>query len=129
MTSPTSPAAPSVLDQLPEDQRQFINGWSWGGFAFNCIFLIGMKQTLLGIGYLIVVWIPVVPIVAIVYLGLKGRAIAWKKRQWQGFDDFQKCMRIWDKWGIIIVAVMVGSFILAMVFAIVASMFAARQAT
>jgi len=72
-----------------------IAGWSWGAFLWNWIWAI-FNNTWIGLLALI----PGVNIVMIFVLGVKGREWAWKNKQWESVEHFNRVQRKWSVWGI-----------------------------
>ena len=73
-----------------------IKGWSWGAFLLNWIWSIG-NNTWIGLLSLI----PYLGIIMVIILGIKGREWAWKNKQWDSVEHFQRVQRKWSKWGVI----------------------------
>ena len=74
-----------------------VKGWSWGAFLFNWIWAIANKTW---IGLLALV--PYVGFVAAIYLGVKGRELAWQNKRWDSLEHFNRVQRLWSMWGAII---------------------------
>jgi len=72
-----------------------VAGWSWGAFLLNWIWAIG-NRTWIGLLALI----PYVGLGVAIWLGLKGREMAWKNGKWQNVDHFNLVQRRWSQWGI-----------------------------
>ncbi|CAH0177080.1 hypothetical protein SRABI118_01139 [Massilia sp. Bi118] len=78
-------------NEVPEG----VKGWSWGPFLLNWIWAIGNRTW---IGLLVV--IPYVgPLVAL-WLGFKGRELAWKAREWESVEEFDRVQKKWSRWGV-----------------------------
>ena len=88
-----------------------VKGWSWGAFLFNWIWAIANKTW---IGLLALV--PYVGFIAAIYLGVKGRELAWQNKRWDSLEHFNRVQRLWSMLGAII---FVGVFGLGIVAAIV----------
>lgn len=73
-----------------------IKGWSWGAFLLNWIWAIGNKSY---IGLL--VFVPYLGFLVLIYLGIKGREMAWKNKRWESIEHFNIVQRKWSKWGFI----------------------------
>ena len=82
-----------------------VKGWSWGAFLLNWIWAIGNRSW---IGLLAV--IPYVGWIMAFWLGFKGREMAWKNKQWDSLEHFNRVQRKWSQWaiGIMVVAIIVG---------------------
>lgn len=72
-----------------------IAGWSWGAFLWNWIWAI-FNNTWIGLLALV----PGVNLVMIFVLGAKGREWAWKNKQWDSVEHFNRVQRKWSVWGI-----------------------------
>lgn len=99
-------AATQPSSSLPDG----IKGWSWGAFWLNCIWAI-FNKTWIGLLALI----PLVNLVMMVILGLKGREWAWKNGTWSSIEHFN---RVQKKWSLAAWIVVAASFILGIAFAI-----------
>jgi len=86
-----------------------VAGWSWGAFVFSWIWAIGNRTWwgLLGL-------VPGVGLVMRVVLGVKGREWAWRSRNWDSVDHFQRVQRRWS----IAAGVCLGLVLLALVAAL-----------
>jgi hypothetical protein len=73
-----------------------IKGWSWGAFFWTWIWAIGNK-TYIGLLALI----PYVGFIMAIYLGIKGREMAWRNKQWDSVEHFQRVQRKWTMWALI----------------------------
>ena len=87
-----------------------VKGWSWGAFFLSWIWAIG-NRTWIGLLALI----PYVNIVVMIWLGVKGREMAWKNRAWRDLDHFNSVQKKWSQWGI---GLACASFVLGIVAAI-----------
>ncbi len=97
-----------------------IAGWGWGPFLWNWIWAI-FNKTWIGL----ICLIPYVNLVGIIYLGLKGRELAWQNKRWESVEHFQRVQRAWSMRGLIVIVFV---FVLGIVAAIAIPMFvAARQ--
>lgn len=85
-----------------------VKGWSWGAFLFNWIWAI-FNKTWIGL----LCFIPYIGIVMSIYLGVKGRELAWQNKRWDSLEHFNRVQRQWSKWGVIIVVGVFGLGILA----------------
>lgn len=75
---------------LPEG----VAGWSWGAFLMNWMWAIPNR---VWIGLLAL--IPYAGLIVVVYLGYKGRELAWKNKRWESVEHFQQVQRRWAMWG------------------------------
>ena len=72
---------------------------------FEWIYLSAMNANQRGIVVLLISLIPYLGALAMfIYVGLKGRRIAWESRKWKDYNDFEACQRIWDRWALWILA-------------------------
>ncbi|TMO28029.1 hypothetical protein CWC28_09835 [Pseudoalteromonas sp. S4492] len=94
------------VDDLPEG----IKGFSWGAFLLSWIWAIG-NSTWIGLLALV----PYVGFIVSVYLGFKGREMAWQNKRWDSVEHFQRVQKQWSFWGVLIIG---GIFLLGIVAAI-----------
>jgi hypothetical protein len=87
-----------------------VKGWSWGALIWNWVWSI-FNKTWLGLLALV----PYVGVVVALYLGFKGRELAWKNKRWDSLEHFNRVQRSWSKWALIL---LVGAFLLGIVAAI-----------
>lgn len=71
-----------------------IKGWSWGAFFLNWIWAIG-NRTYIGLLALI----PYAGFIVAIWLGFKGREMAWKNKHWDSVEHFNRVQRRWSIWG------------------------------
>jgi len=91
-----------------------VKGWSWGAFLLGWIWAIG-NQTWIGLLCLI----PYVGFICAIYLGVKGRELAWRNKRWDNLEHFNRVQRAWSMWAGILVG---GAFVLGILFAIIIPM-------
>lgn len=72
-----------------------IKGWSWGAFFLNWIWAVG-NRTWVGLFAMI----PYVGFGVMIWLGVKGREMAWKNARWESVEHFNHVQRKWSQWGI-----------------------------
>jgi len=104
-------AAPAVRLDKPSprgasgDIPDGVKGSSWGAFFLNWIWAIGNRSW---IGLLALV--PYVGWLMVFWLGFKGREMAWKNKQWDSLEHFNRVQRKWSQWGvgIMLIALIVG---------------------
>ena len=82
------------VDDLPEG----IKGFSWGAFLLSWIWAIG-NSTWIGLLALV----PYVGFIVSVYLGFKGREMAWQNKRWDSVEHFQRVQKQWSFWGVLII--------------------------
>lgn len=91
---------------VPEE----VKGWCWGGFLWGWIWGIG-NGTFIALLNLI----PWVGLVVQIYLGVKGRELAWRNKRWESVEHFNRVQRLWSLWWLGLVG---GVIALAFLFAI-----------
>jgi hypothetical protein len=91
---------------LPEG----VKGWSWGAFFLNWIWAL-FNRTWWGLLALV----PYVGFLVAIYLGIKGRELAWRNKRWDSVEHFNRVQRSWSKWALI---VFFGAFVIGIVAAI-----------
>ena len=98
----TAGIAPVILDKpvapviaTPDGMPDGVKGWSWGAFFLNWIWAIGNRSW---IGLLALV--PYVGWIMAFWLGFKGREMAWKNKQWDSLEHFNRVQKTWSKWGV-----------------------------
>ena len=94
------------VDDLPEG----IKGFSWGAFLLSWIWAIG-NSTWIGLLALV----PYVGFIVSIYLGFKGREMAWQNKRWDSVEHFQRVQKQWSFWGVLIIG---GIFLLGILSAI-----------
>lgn len=85
-----------------------VAGWSWGAFLWNWLWAI-FNKTWIGLLALI----PYVGLIVAIYLGVKGRELAWCNKRWESVEHFNRVQRSWSMWGAIIILGTIGLGILA----------------
>ena len=59
--------------------------------------------------------VPYIGFIMALYLGFKGREMAWRNKRWDSIDEFNRVQKKWSKWGVILVVGIMGIGILAAV--------------
>ncbi len=74
-----------------------IQRWSWGAFLLNAPWAISNRIWWGAVAALVPLFVllPWLGLPIWFLLGFKGRAWAWRKRQWQSFEHFEKVQRRW----------------------------------
>ena len=85
-----------------------VGGWSWGAFLLNWIWAIG-NRTWIGL----LCFVPYIGFLCSIYLGVKGRELAWKNKRWDSLEHFNRVQQKWSIWGLILVVGVMGIGILA----------------
>jgi hypothetical protein len=104
-----SPQPSTKPDPEPEPIPSGIQGWSWGAFLLSFVWAIrfrvwwGLLSLIPGLGLGVLVW-----------LGIKGREMAWRKGQWDSAEAFSRVQRRWSMAGIALT--LLGGVVLAGVF-------------
>lgn len=70
-----------------------IKGWSWGAFFFNWLWAI-FNRTWIGLLCLI----PYIGLIFSLYLGIRGRELAWQNKRWKSIEHFNRVQRRWSIW-------------------------------
>jgi len=84
---------------------RFSGMWNWGAFLLCPFWLLNHGALGLGIGYIIVSFIPFIGIVALgmaIYFGIKGNDWAVQHRTFSSEDQFVAVQNAWRNWGIVI---------------------------
>lgn len=79
-----------------------IRGWSWGAAGLTWIW--GIYH---GVWISLLTFIPLVNIVMIIVLGIKGNEWAWRARKWESVEKFVSSQKKWKPWGIVFFALMI----------------------
>lgn len=89
--------------EIPEG----IDEWNWGAFFLNWIWGIGNKTY---IAFLAL--IPLINIVMMIILGLKGNKMAWKNKEWESVEHFKEVQKKWNLTGIVAFGIYIIIFII-----------------
>lgn len=108
-------ASPAIADTVPDG----IKGWSWGAFLLNWIWAVG-NRTWIGLLALI----PYVGLGVAIWLGIKGREMAWKNGQWQSVEHFNRVQKKWSQWG---VGILLASCVIGLLIGVGAAMYESRS--
>lgn len=90
-----------------DDVPNGVKGWSWGAFFLTWIWGISNR-----VWISLLALIPIVNIFVAIFLGLKGRELAWKARQWSDLDTFNKYQRGWNTAGFITITLIIVVFVI-----------------
>jgi hypothetical protein len=77
-----------------------IAGWSWGAFMWNWIWAV-FNKTWIGLLGLV----PFLGILIRIYLGVKGRELAWRNKRWDSIEHFNRVQRSWSVWGLVFLGI------------------------
>lgn len=80
-------------EQLPAG----IKGWCWGGFLLNWVWAIRFR-----VWWGLLALIPLVGLPVTVWLGIKGRELAWRRGNWTSVQAFNDAQRKWSIGGAVI---------------------------
>lgn len=84
-----------------------IKKWNWGAFLLAFFWSIGNKTY---IGLLTLV--PYLGFIMLFVLGAKGSEWAWRNKEWESIEHFNKTQRAWTKWGVgVFIVVFIISFL------------------
>jgi hypothetical protein len=84
-----------------------VRGWSWGAFCLSWIWAV-FNKTWIGLLCLV----PYVGFLMALYLGVRGRELAWRNKRWDSVEQFNQVQKRWSFWGVVIV---VGATLLGIV--------------
>lgn len=87
-----------------------IKGWSWGAFLLSWLWAI-FNRTWWGL----LAFIPYVGLIVALWLGFKGREMAWRNCSWDSVEHFNRVQKKWSQWGVILVF---GSMLIGIIAAI-----------
>lgn len=88
-----------------------VAGWSWGAFLLNWIWAV-FNRTWIGLAC----FIPYIGFIVSIYLGFKGRELAWRNKEWDSLEHFnrvQKKWSVWSVWSVVVIFGFAGTGILA----------------
>ena len=111
-SAPTCPqcGAPQAFESQGDAIPDGVRGWSWGAFLLTWIWAIG-NRTWIGLLALV----PYVGIGVAIWLGIKGREVAWKNASWDSVEHFNRVQKKWSQWA---VGILVGAFLIGLLAAI-----------
>ena len=107
MNNPYNPPSAPVGD-LPTDRLNNsgggrhieippgIKGWSWGAFFFN-----GIWAPFNRVWFGLLAFIPYAGLLVALYLGFKGRELAWRNKRWESIEHFNRVQRRWSQWVVV----------------------------
>jgi len=89
-------------EELPDE----IMGWSWGACFLNGVWGVGNRTY-----SALLAFIPVLNILMMLTLGLNGRKWAWKNKEWESVEHFNRVQKKWDIAGFVALGLYVIVFI------------------
>jgi len=95
---PSCGAPQNAKNMTSENVPEGVKGWSWGAFLLSGFWAIGNK-TWIGL----LAFVPYLGFIMTVVLGFKGREWAWKNKQWDSVEHFNRVQTKWSFWGAIII--------------------------
>jgi hypothetical protein len=121
MNNPYSPPKAAVADIADDSVNNSgggrgvippdgVRGWSWGAFFLNWIWAIGNRTW---IGLLAI--IPYVGFIMAIYLGMKGRELAWRNKRWDSLEHFNRVQRRWSLWSLVLILIALLGIVAAIV--------------
>lgn len=95
----TTPSNNSGMEEkiFPEG----VSGWSWGGFGLGLVWAIGNRIWIGLLALIPCLLLPYLGLMVHIYLGIKGRELAWKNKKWESVEEFDRIQNLWGKWGVI----------------------------
>lgn len=119
---PFVPQGSASAVPVPQGEGGYVDeGWSWGSFALNYMFLIAIRKYEY-LYVLILFLIPIVNIFAgfgmIIYLGMNGRELARNSRTFSNHEQYLGFMKGIDHAGKIISYVMLPVFALGVIVSV-----------
>ena len=89
----------------PAELPAELDRWNWGAFFLNWIWGIGNSTWIA-----LLALVPVVNIIMMFVLGLRGNRWAWRNRAWRSADQFRRSQRAWGFAGLAVWIVALGAF-------------------
>jgi len=75
------------------------------------LWALGSRLYVLGLGLIVLAFVPVIGQISLlgvaIWLGVKGRQMAWKSGKWKDFEAFRKRQKLLDNIGFILLFVTV----------------------
>lgn len=114
------------------EEQQMIDAatkkWSWGGFCFGWIWsvfngiywpLVLIPAALLDVIFdntAVSVLTGIIELGIAIYLGINGKAMAWKSKQWESLEQFTRVQHNWAMAALWVVLGCVGLVVLLLMF-------------
>lgn len=96
-SAPTHNARPPAPTRPDEPLPAGIKGWCWGGFLLNWVWAIRFRVWL---GLL--AFVPLIGLAVPIWLGIKGRELAWRRGDWNSVQEFNDAQRKWSIGGAVV---------------------------
>lgn len=96
-SAPTHNARPPAPTRPDEPLPAGIKGWCWGGFLLNWVWAIRFRVWL---GLL--AFVPLIGLAVPIWLGIKGRELAWRRGNWNSVQEFNDAQRKWSIGGAVV---------------------------
>lgn len=74
-----------------------VEGWSWGAFLLSFIWGFGNNTPISVLSL-----VPYAGFGMNIYLGMKGRELAWKNKRWKSVEHFNRVQRLWSVCGVVL---------------------------
>ena len=87
-----------------------VKGFSWGALIWSWLWSI-FNGTWIGLLALV----PYVGFGVAIYLGFKGREMAWRNKRWDNLEHFNRVQRSWTRWGLVVPGIALIGIIVAIV--------------
>lgn len=98
--NPQPPARPQPAPAgCDEPLPAGVKGWCWGGFLLNWIWAIRFR-----VWWGLLALVPLVGLAVPIWLGIKGRELAWRRGVWTSVQAFNEAQRKWSIAGTVVTA-------------------------
>lgn len=96
-SAPTHNARPPAPTRPDEPLPAGIKGWCWGGFLLNWAWAIRFR-----VWWGLLAFVPLIGLAVPIWLGIKGRELAWRRGDWSSVQAFNDAQRKWSIGGAVI---------------------------
>lgn len=96
-TTQPSAQSQSVTARPDEPLPAGIKGWCWGGFLLNWVWAIRFR-----VWWGLLAFVPLVGLAVPIWLGIKGREVAWRRGEWSSVQAFNDAQRKWSIGGAVV---------------------------
>lgn len=96
-SAPTHNARPPAPTRPDEPLPSGIKGWCWGGFLLNWVWAIRFR-----VWWGLLAFVPLIGLAVPIWLGIKGRELAWRRGDWSSVQAFNDAQRKWSIGGAVI---------------------------